>query len=192
MDHYRKMYEPAGRNYQSLKTFLRGKGRLSWVLLPGAERHSISGRELEVEISKWVAELNDHDTFQKLVAIHLVSLHLKNRVRETIYERHRLPRKHPQHMRCYRPRNQKQRKKRVLTFPTIREKKGGVYKSLNRNVKNTSLTSQRQSMFRKDNVTLSAVPGIALIFIYCNCLINKLQIYIKYVIIGLSLVGEFY
>ena len=73
------------RNYQSLRDYLAKRdGHLSLALLPRPERNSMSGRELEVEINRWVMELGNKETLRKFIELHLATCHLRNRFRENV------------------------------------------------------------------------------------------------------------
>ena len=83
---FAKRYRPEERNYRTLKEFLMsGQERVSDILLPRTERGSMSSRELEDEISHWMAEFRSEGVLKKFVTIHLAPPHLKNRLREKLH-----------------------------------------------------------------------------------------------------------
>ena len=83
---YRNRFDRNNQNYLTLKKFLiGGEGRLSHVLFQRAEKHSVSGQELDVEIGKFMAELRDVATLKKFVTIHLAPPRLRGKIREKLH-----------------------------------------------------------------------------------------------------------
>ena len=81
MNDYILCTEEKDRNFASLKNYLLTKdGFLPRVLLPKAEIHSISGCDLNNEVSKWMLEFEDKEVLQKFVYMHLMPKHLKDKI----------------------------------------------------------------------------------------------------------------
>ena len=83
---FSQRYRTEERNYRTLKEFLMsGQERVSNILLPRTERGAMSSRELDDEISHWLAEFRSEGVLEKFVTIHLAPPHLKNRLREKLH-----------------------------------------------------------------------------------------------------------
>jgi len=83
---FTQRYRTEERNYRTLKEFLMsGQERVSNILLPRTERGAMSSRELDDQISHWLAEFRSEGVLEKFVTIHLAPPHLKNRLREKLH-----------------------------------------------------------------------------------------------------------
>ena len=76
---------PEDRNFRTLRTYLLQKdGVLPRVLLPKKQFNSISGCDLNSEVSRWIMELENKETLYKFLYLHLIPTHLKTRVSSSL------------------------------------------------------------------------------------------------------------
>ena len=73
--------EPRDRNLKSLRDYLMHKdGALPRALLPKKQIQTISGCDLNNEVSKWLLDLENKKILHKFLFLHLIPNHLKNSV----------------------------------------------------------------------------------------------------------------
>ena len=73
------------RCYNSLIDYLANRdGQLGRVFLPRPDCTTLNGQSLELEVTKWEAEMRDPNTLRKFLYIHLAPDHLKSKMREVL------------------------------------------------------------------------------------------------------------
>ena len=73
------------RCYKSLIDYLSNRdGQLGRVFLPQPDFTTLNGQALELEVTKWEAEMRDSNTLRKFLYIHLAPENLKNKMREVL------------------------------------------------------------------------------------------------------------
>ena len=82
---YYTTVEYGRRCYKSLIDYLSNRdGQLGRVLLPRPDFNNLNGQALELEVTKWEAEMKDSNTLRKFLYIHLAPEHLKGKMREIL------------------------------------------------------------------------------------------------------------
>ena len=73
------------RCYNSLIDYLSNRdGQLGRVFLPRPDFTTLNGQSLELEVTKWEAEMRDPNTLRKFLYIHLAPDRLKSKMREVL------------------------------------------------------------------------------------------------------------
>ena len=72
---------PKDRKFKKLRKYLIEKdGVLPQVLIPKKQFDSVNGYDLNNEVSKWLLDLKNNEILLKILYLHLIPNHLKNRM----------------------------------------------------------------------------------------------------------------
>ena len=85
MSDYNLCTAPKDRKFGSLRKYLlENDGVLPHILLPKKEFKSVSGYDLNTEVSRCLLDLKNEEVLQKFLYLHLLPNHLKNRVSSSL------------------------------------------------------------------------------------------------------------